>query len=143
MFDAKKMKAIGAMAARNARRAAETEDASANEVIDLAPLLKEWREDAYMVGEVRVYKDNPYKCVQAHDSTGNPSWNPEDAPSLWANYHGTDAAHALPYVQPTGAHDAYMVGEYAIYDGAVYRCVVDHTVHDPAVLPASWEATSP
>ena len=143
MFDAKKMKAIGAMAARNARRAAETEDASANEVIDLAPLLKEWHEDAYESGAVRVYKGKPFKCVQAHDSTGNPSWNPEEAPSLWANYHGTDAAHALPYVQPTGAHDAYMNGEYAVWKDTVYLCTVNHTVHDPGTLPASWEAISP
>lgn len=138
MFDTKKMKAIGMMLARNATRTAEADGTAANEVIDLAPILRVWKEGAYEVGNVCSYDGKPYKCVQAHDSTGNALWNPVDAPSLWANYHGTDADHALPYVQPTGAHDAYMAGEYAVYNGAVYKCLTDGTVHDPAVLPSAW-----
>ena len=138
MFDTKKMKAIGMMLARNAIRTAEADGTAANEVIDLGPLLKAWTPGAYEVGNVRTYNGYPYRCVQAHDSTVNEAWNPVDAPSLWANYHGTDAAHALPYVAPTGAHDAYMAGEYAVYNGAVYKCLTDGTVHDPAVLPSAW-----
>ena len=138
MLDTNKLRAIGMMVARQAR--SDAPDAAANEVIDMAPLLKPWQEGAYEAGDVVVYEGAPYKCAQAHDSTGNAGWNPQEAPALWANYHATDAAHALAYVQPTGAHDAYMSGEYAVYDGRVYRCIVDSTVHDPAVLPASWEA---
>jgi len=140
MFDVQKMKAMGMMLARSARSRAQEEDAAANEVIDLAPLLRTWRPGAKTVGLVEVYEGYPYRCVQAHDSTGNESWNPVDAPSLWANYHGTDAAHALPYAQPTGAHDAYMAGEYAKWKNKVYRCKADGTVHDPDTLPGSWEA---
>ena len=140
MFDGGKMRAIGMMLARQAMRTAEAEDTAANEVIDLAPLLKTWQPGAYKAGDVRAHAGRPFRCVQAHDSTGIPVWNPADAPSLWANLHGTDAEHALPYVQPTGAHDAYMAGDYAVFGGAVYRCTADGTVHDPMVLSGGWEA---
>ena len=140
MFDGGKMRAIGMMLARQAMRTAEAEDTATNEVIDLAPLLKTWQPGAYEAGDVRAHAGMPYRCVQAHDSTGIPVWNPADAPSLWANLHGTDAEHALPYVQPTGAHDAYMAGDYAVFGGAVYRCTADGTVHDPMVLSGGWEA---
>lgn len=138
MLNMTKLYAIGKLAARQAR--AEAPSAAANDVIDMVPLLKPWREGEKTVGMVEVYEGIPYKCVQAHNSTGNPLWNPKDAPSLWANYHATDAAHALPYVQPTGAHDAYQTGEYMVWNDTVYRCVVDGTVHDPGTLPGSWEA---
>lgn len=142
MFDTRKMKAIGMMLARNAMRTAEADGTAANEVIDLVPLLKAWKEGVYKVGDVVVFEGDPYRCVQAHDSIGLFSWNPVDAPSLWANYHGTDADHALTYVQPTGAHDAYKAGEYAIYNGKTYKCLADGTVHDPATLPTSWEVVA-
>lgn len=140
MHDLNKLYAMGMMAARSARSAAPT--ATANEVIDMTPLLRLWKEGAYAAGDIAVYDAVPYKCAQAHDSTGNPEWNPAKAKSLWAAYHATDAAHALPYVQPTGAHDAYMTDEYMKWNNAVYRCMVDGTVHDPDTLPGSWEKTS-
>lgn len=142
MFDTAKMKAIGMMLARNAQKTAKADDTPANEVIDLVPLLKAWKEGEHEKGDVVAFEGRPYKCVQDHDSTGIFSWNPEDAQSLWANYHGTDAAHALHYVAPTGAHDAYQAGEYAIYNGKVYKCIVNATVHDPVTLPGSWEVVA-
>lgn len=137
MLDQKRFYAIGALAARLAR--AEAPKARANDVIDMMPLLRPWKEGVYPEDEVVVYNGLPYRCVQEHDSTGNPSWNPEQTLSLWAGCHATDAAHALEWAEPAGAHDAYMLGEYIRWDGAVYRCVTDGTVHDPDELPASWE----
>lgn len=159
MFDQKKMKAMGMMIARNARSRAQEEGTAANEVIDLAPLLKAWKPGEKTVGLVETYDGYPYRVVQAHDSTENESWNPKDAPSLYAPYHGTDIAHALEYVQPTGVHDAYMTGEYMRWEKIekvqteegeaetreerIYKCLADHTVHAPDVLPGSWEDVTP
>ena len=134
-----KFYAIGMMVASLARNKVTEDNATANEVIALMPLLKDWVEGSYVIGDVRVYNGAPYKCVQAHDSTGNSGWNPVDAPSLWSNYHATDAQYALPYVAPTGAHDCYNAGEYMIWtDGSVYECLVDGTVYNPETIPASW-----
>ena len=139
MLDFRQMRAIGMQAARQAR-ASVTEQTAANDVIDLYPLLTPWKEGPYAAGDVVVYENYPYRVVQAHDSTGNAGWNPKDAPALFAAYHATDRAHALPYVAPSGAHDAYMMDEWMIWtDGRFYRCRQDATVWGPDVLPGAWE----
>lgn len=139
MRNREKFRAIGMMVAMMARNKAEETTTTANEVIALLPLLKDWAEGSFIVGDVRVYDSRPFRCVQAHDSTGNPTWNPVDAVSLWANYHATEKQYALPYVTPTGAHDAYMAGEWMVWtDGTVYRCLTDATVYDPEILPSAW-----
>jgi len=113
---------------------------AANEIISLAPLLREWIPQAYTIGDIIQYADAPYRCVQAHDATGNPGWNPADAASLWAKYHATSAEYALLWAQPTSAHDAYQKNEYMEFtDGNVYRCKINNTVHAPDVLPGAWE----
>lgn len=140
MLDLKQMRAIGMMVARQARERAAQEGVEANEIIDMTALLKPWVEGPQTAGDVVVYNDYPYKVVQTHDSTGNPTWNPSDTPALFAPYHATDKAHALPYVAPTGAQDAYNSGEWMIWtDGLAYKCKQDATVWGPDVLPAAWE----
>lgn len=46
------------------------------------------------------------------------------------------------YVQPTGAHDAYNVGDKITYNGQRYICQMNGCVWAPDVYPAGWsEAT--
>lgn len=102
--------------------------------------IRPWKEGTYAIGDVRMHEGNPYKCVQAHDSTGNPGWNPAAAPALWMQYHGTSVETARDWIAPSGAHDMYLAGEYMIYtDGAVYKCLFD-TAYSPADYPSAWEA---
>lgn len=114
--------------------------ASADDVILSRAYLPEWTGKAWKVDELCACDGRPWRCVQAHDSTGNASWKPGVAVSLWATYHGTIRACALAYVAPTGAHDAYQTGEWAIWtDGKAYKCLRAGTVHDPATLASAWE----
>ena len=46
-------------------------------------VVRSWKPDTYIIGDVRNYHNIPYKCVQAHDSTANIDWTPEATPSLW------------------------------------------------------------
>ena len=132
-------RAMGRMLARYARERAQTAGVAANEVIEAGPLLAAWTPGAYVIGDVRTQDGVPWRCCQAHDSTGQAGWGPGEAAALWAPYHGTDAAHALPWVQPTGAHDMYKAGECMVWtDGGVYRCVSD-TVYTPEQYAAAWE----
>ena len=141
MLNKDKLYAVGMMAARQARARVKENDVAANEVIDMAVLLKEWVTGAYKIGDVVSYQGDPYKCIQAHDSTGNDGWYPSAVPALFAPYHGTDAKHALPYVAPTHAGDAYQTGEWMIWtDGVKYKCLQDACVYAPDVLPSAWEA---
>lgn len=112
------------------------------EINDNPAAIRTWKQGAYAVGDVRSHRGVPYKCVQAHDSTGNPGWTPDTAPALWMQYHGTTVETARAWVAPTGAHDVYKAGEYMVWtDGAVYRCVTD-TAYSPEDYPAAWEAVS-
>lgn len=102
-------------------------------------VIRPWKPDKFDMNDVRTYDGTPYKCVQAHDSTGNDGWNPAATPALWMQYHGTEKQYARPWVQPTGAHDMYKAGEYMIWtDGAVYRCTMD-TVYSPEQYAAGWQ----
>lgn len=99
--------------------------------------IRPWKEGAYVIGDVRMYEGAPYKCVQAHDSTSNPSWNPTVA-SLWMQYHGTTKETARPWVQPAGAHDMYKENEYMIWEDKIYRCI-SNTTYSPFDYAANWE----
>ena len=43
------------------------------------------------------------------------------------------------FVQPTGAHDAYKIGDKITYNGKKYICKLDNCVWAPDVYPAGWE----
>lgn len=42
------------------------------------------------------------------------------------------------YVQPTGAHDAYHVGDKITYNGKHYTCLMDGCVWTPDAYPHGW-----
>lgn len=43
------------------------------------------------------------------------------------------------YKQPTGAHDAYHVGDKITYNGKHYMCVLDGCVWPPDIYPQGWQ----
>lgn len=43
------------------------------------------------------------------------------------------------YVQPTGAHDAYHVGDKITWGGKRWTCKMDGCVWDPGAYPQGWE----
>lgn len=44
------------------------------------------------------------------------------------------------WVQPTGAHDAYALGDRVSFEGANYESVINANVWSPATYPAGWKA---
>lgn len=53
----------------------------------------------------------------------------------------TEPADEWPeFVQPTGAHDAYQVGDKITYNGKRYVCKLANCVWSPDAYPAGWEA---
>ena len=52
----------------------------------------------------------------------------------------TEPADEYPeYVQPTGAHDAYHIGDKITYNGKKYICKLDGCVWTPDDYPQGWE----
>lgn len=43
------------------------------------------------------------------------------------------------YVKPTGAHDAYNIGDKITYNGKHYECIFDECVWNPDEYPQGWK----
>lgn len=62
--------------------------------------------------------------------------------ALQGNVSGSDTQdpHApAEFVQPTGAHDAYNLGDRVSYVGKVYESVINGNVWSPDVYPDGWK----
>lgn len=46
------------------------------------------------------------------------------------------------FVQPTGSHDAYKIGDKITYNGQHYICKMDGCVWTPDAYPAGWSVVS-
>ena len=87
---------------------------------------------AYAVNDRAQYNGTLYKCVQAHTSQSD--WMPSATPALWK----TVSVDEYPeWVQPTGAHDAYNIGDKVTYNGQHYVCTSNANVYAPDVY--GWE----
>ena len=76
-----------------------------------------------------------YKVVQAH--TSQPTWIPRDTPALFTRIQ-LDVV--LEWVQPTGAQDAYNIGDRVWFgvETDVYESTVDANVFAPLVVAGQW-----
>ena len=111
----------------------------ANVVIQTKDFILPWKEGKYLIDDIRIWDGQPKRCCQAHDSTANSAWTPAVA-SLWSPFHATSRETALPWIQPTGAHDMYKANEYMVFtDGRTYCCLQD-TAYSPAEYPQAWKA---
>lgn len=43
------------------------------------------------------------------------------------------------YKKPTGAHDAYKIGDKITYNGKHYECIFDNCVWNPEEYPQGWK----
>ena len=90
---------------------------------------------AYAVSDRVQYNGTLYKCIQAHTSQSD--WMPSATPALWK----TVSLDEYPeWVQPTGAHDAYNIGDKVTYNGQHYICTSNANVYAPDVYGWQLEA---
>ena len=120
------------------KASASLTDEDALEGIELFPL---WAADTEYERSVRVrYNEKLYRCEQTH--TSQAIYPPAIVPALW-----TEVARPgeIPvWRQPTGAQDAYRIGDKVHYpdaDGPVYVSVVDNNTWAPDVY--GWERFMP
>ena len=111
-------------------------DEDALEAIELYPAWKTGT--AYSVDERIRYGETLYRCVQAH--TSQDDWTPDVTPALWT----VVSLDEFPeWVQPTGAHDAYMTGDkvhFPTKDDPVYVSDIDYNTYAPNVY--GWTVLS-
>lgn len=114
-----------------------------DQALEIASVYPAWEPNhAYAVGEIISYGTNPvgdpqlYKVVQAHTSQAD--WLPIGTPALYDAFGLDDDGYAI-WAQPSGAHDAYNVGDIVNYNGTLYKSIINGNVWSPDVYPAGWE----
>ena len=90
---------------------------------------------AYAVSDRAQYNGTLYKCIQAHTSQSD--WMPSATPALWK---AVSVDEYPEWVQPTGAHDAYNIGDKVTYNGQHYVCTSNANVYAPDVYGWQLEA---
>lgn len=110
-------------------------DEDALEAVELFPV---WAKDTEYTTDERVqYGEKLYRCVQSH--TSQAAWTPDTTPALWTEV--AKPGEIPVWEQPTGAQDAYMIGDKVWYpekDTTIYISTVDNNVWQPGVY--GWDA---
>ena len=92
----------------------------------------------YKQGWIVKYNGALYKIAQDH--TSQAQWIPGETgtESLYTSI--TVSSEGYPYwQQPTGAHDAYNIGDIVNYNGTLYKSLIDGNTYSPDAYPQGWE----
>ena len=77
------------------------------------------------------YNDVVYKVLQDH--TSQEDWLPDEAVSLYMRVHKQDPQEYPEWVQPTGAQDAYNMGDKCSHNSKHWASNLDGNVWEPGV----------
>jgi hypothetical protein len=114
-----------------------------DKAMEIATVYDAWKVGkAYAVDTFLRYGENAvgdpqlYKVVQAH--TSQLGWTPDATPSLYVAV-GLNTEGYPVWSKPTGAHDAYNMGDVVDYNGILYKSLIDGNVYSPDEYPQGWE----
>lgn len=106
-------------------------------VYDVYQVNKSYKvDDLFTYGTNSVGDPQLYRVVQAHTSQAD--WTPNTTPALYTPIGLDDSGYDI-WSKPTGAHDAYNIGDIVNYNGTLYKSVIDGNVWSPDEYPAGWE----
>lgn len=111
-------------------------DEDARDVKDFYP---EWKIGvSYKQDWVILYNDNLYRIAQDHVS--QEQWKPGEVgtESLYSSISLNSSGYEI-WKQPTGAHDAYNIGDIVEYKDTLYQSLVDGNVWAPDTYSAGWK----
>lgn len=86
-----------------------------------------WHENPIMIDDERTFDGKLWKSLIDYN--------------VWAPPIGWREVVAVGYpawVQPTGAHDAYQLGDRVSFQGANYESLINGNVWSPTAYPAGW-----
>ena len=118
------------------RKLIRVDELDENELLGMIDLYDNYQVGkSYKVDDIFKYENKLYKVIQEH--TSQDDWVPSELPALYLN---TMPENVIPeWVQPTGEHDAYNVGDKVIYEGKVYESLIDGNTWSPVDYPQGWE----
>lgn len=104
---------------------------SDTEALETPELFPVWAAGvAYLVSERIRYDGKLFRCEQAH--TSQEGWEPPNTQALWTQV--AEPGEIPVWRQPTGAQDAYRLGDKVHYpdkDGPVYVSTIDYNTYSP------------
>ena len=106
--------------------------AGSNATFPPLPEIGEWCE----INQIYAYGTDKAKCLQSHNRMSYPI---EETPALFLIIH-TVVGYPV-WVQPTGAHDAYQMGDRVHFpnaDSPVYESLINANTWSPTAYPAGW-----
>ncbi len=118
------------------RKLIRVDELDEEELLDMINLYDNYQVDKqYKVDDIFKYENKLYKVIQEHTSQEN--WMPSELPALYLNMM---PENVIPeWVQPTGSHDAYSVGDKVIFEGNVYESIIDGNTWNPVDYPQGWK----
>ena len=102
------------------------------EFISLFPPFQETHD--YVEGDEFSYNGTIYRVLQDHRSN---HYRPNEAVSLYVDI--LNKLTIEEWKQPQGSHDAYMIGDKVLWQGEVFRSIIDNNVWSPTDYPQGWE----
>lgn len=111
------------------------------EALDVKNLYEDWEMiqngTELVVGTYLNYNTNLYKVLQTHNKQS--TWDPEDAPSLFAKVLIPDPEVIPDWEQPSSTNP-YMKGDKVKHIGYIWQSLVDNNVWEPSdAVPTLWE----
>lgn len=100
---------------------------TADEIIMCSALYDEWKPGNHVAGDIFSVDGDIWECFQNYDNAVYPDISPGGSAWFTFNrpYHGTSRETARNFVHPTGAHDIYKKGEWAVQGGKFTECLSD------------------
>lgn len=93
-------------------------------------------DDIFSYGENGVGDPQLYRVEQDH--TSQEDWKPDEKRALYTPIGLTDAGYPI-WSRPTGAQDAYNIGDVVDYNGELYKSLINGNIYAPDEYPAGWE----
>lgn len=99
----------------------------------------------YLANDKFTHNGKVYEVIQAHRSQSD--WLPDSTPALYKEYlsveikneDGSTTEVVAEFKQPTGAHDAYKKGDKVLFNGKIYKSVIDNNAYSPEEYAQGWE----
>lgn len=131
-------------AAEQFRRAVQmfAQSLTEDKAMEIAMVFDAWQPGkSYAVDDLVTYGTNGvgdpqlYKVIQAH--TSQTDWLPDLTQSLYLAIGLDDAGYPV-WSPPTGAHDAYNIGDITNYEGTLYESLIHGNTTVPGTDDRFW-----
>lgn len=99
----------------------------------------------YKVNDKFTHNGKVYEVIQAHTSQAD--WLPGSTPALYKEYlnveikneDGSTTEVVAEFKKPTGAHDTYKKGDKVLFNGKIYKSLIDNNAYSPEEYAQGWE----